>query len=109
MFPNIVTKKDLTTPPVARKVLLIAPLLVPLLSRRERNLRGGEGSFDGAFFAREKRENGRACGEWVVERKTSLDGGKEGENEEEACAVETAKHVGNAGDESTLLDGCRLA
>ena len=109
MFPNIVTKKDLTTLSVARKVVLIPPLLVPLLSRRERNLRGGEGSFDGAFFAREKRENGRACGEWVVERKASLDRGKEGENEEEACAVEAAKHVGNAGDESTLLDGCRLA
>ena len=109
MFPNIVTKKDLTTPSVARKVLLIPPLLIPLLSRREGNLRGCDGSFDGAFFAREERENSRACGEWEVERKTSLDGGNEGENEEEACAVEAAKRVGNAGDESALLDGCRLA
>lgn len=109
MFPNIVTKKDLTTPPIARKVLLIAPLLVSLLSRCERDLRGGDGSFDGAFFAREERQNSRACGEWVVERKASLDRGNEGEDEEEVGAVEAAKRVGNTRNESALLDGCRLA
>lgn len=109
MFPNIVTKKHLTALHITRKKLLVPPLLISTLSRCERGLSGGDGSLDSVFITCEEGENGSTCRKWLAKGKAALDRGREGEDEEEASAIEAAKRVGDTPNEAALLDGYGIA